>query len=62
MPKRNQNEWQILIYLPLVDETDPRRFASRPRLRLRSLSLSDVGESDRIRLALFDGNLKQKNR
>lgn len=52
----------ISNYLPLVDETDPRRFVSRPRLRLRSLSLSDVGESDRIRLALFDANSKQKNR
>lgn len=42
-----------IFYLPLLDETDPRRLLSRPR-RLFSLSLSADGDSDRIRLALYE--------
>lgn len=53
-PKRTPDRSQTIrkFYLPLLDETDPRRLLSRPR-RLFSLSLSADGDSDRIRLALY---------
>lgn len=52
------------IYLPLLLETEPRRLLSRPRLRLLSFSLdlTDVGDSERIRLALYIEFNKKRNK